>query len=83
VAANQIAIEHRGNAEARFTNETGESLTWKIAFAVPASGNGAGIFVDGNAAPKLIFEHRANRQPVICAAVTVEARQTRTAKLVV
>lgn len=83
VAANQIAVEHRGNAETRFTNQTGEPLTWKVAFAVPASGNSAGIFVDGNAAPKLVFDHRANRQPVICGAVRVEARQTRTAKLVV
>jgi hypothetical protein len=83
VAANQIAVEHRANAETRFTNQSGDPLTWKVAFPVPASGDSAGIFVDGNAAPKLIFEHRANRQPVISAAVKVDARQTRIAKLVV
>lgn len=83
VASNQIAVEHRGNAETRFTNQAGETLTWKAAFSVPPAGNSAGIFVDGVAAPKLSFEHRANRQPVICAAAPVRAGQTRVAKLVV
>lgn len=83
VAANQVAVEHRGNAETRFTNQSGGPLTWRAAFSVPPSGNGAGIFIDGTAAPKLTFEHRANRQPVICASAPVKAGQTRIAKLVV
>jgi hypothetical protein len=83
VAANQIAVEHRGNAETRFTNQAGEALTWKIAFAVPPTANSAGILIDGVAAPKLTFEHRLNHQPVICATAPVKSGQTRVAKLVV
>lgn len=83
VAANQIAVEHRGNGETRFTNQSGSMLRWKVAFPVPASGTSAGIFVDGTAAEKLGFEHRANRQPVICATVPVKPGRTRVAKLVV
>ena len=83
VAANRIAVEHHGNAETRFTNQKGNSLTWKVAFPVPPSGNSAGISIDGTAAPKLAFEHRPNRQLVICASVPVKAGQTRVAKLVV
>jgi hypothetical protein len=58
VGANQVAVEHRGNAETHFTNQAGDSLTWKVAFSVPPSGNGAGIFMDGAAAPRLALEHR-------------------------
>jgi len=83
VAANQISVEHRGNAETRFTNQAGDAIMWKAAFSVPASNAGAGIFVDGVAAPKLALEHRPNGQAVICAAVPVRAGQMRIAKLVV
>jgi len=83
VAANQISVEHRGNAETRFTNQAGDAIVWKAAFSVPASNAGAGIFVDGVAAPKLALEHRPNGQAVICAAVPVRAGQMRIAKLVV
>jgi hypothetical protein len=83
VAANQIAVEHRGNAETHFTNQAGDALTWKVAFPLPASGSSAGIVIDRTAAPKLTIEHRANRQPVICATAPVQAGQTRVAKLVV
>jgi len=82
VASNRIALEHHGNAATEFTNQAGPSLTWKVAFPAPASG-AAGIFVDGAAAPKLSFEHRANRQPVISAALPVKEGQRRMAKLVV
>lgn len=83
VGANRIAVEHRGNTETRFTNQSGNPLTWKAAFPVPPSGNSAGIFIDKTAAPTLIFEHRPNGQLVICASVPVKAGQTRLAKLVV
>ncbi len=83
VAANQIGVEHRGNSETLFTNQIGESLTWKVAFPVARSGSSAGIFIDETAAPKLTYEHRANRQPAICATVPVKAGQTRVARLVV
>lgn len=82
VGGNQIAVEHRRNTETRFTNHSGAALTWKAAFLVPPPGNSGGIFIDGVAAPKLTFEHRANRQPVIYAEVPVRAGQTRVAKLV-
>ena len=83
VAANQVTVEHRGNAQTVFSNVAGGPLSWNVTFPVPASGAGAGILIDGVAAPKLTLEHRANRQPVICATVPVNPRQTRTAKLVV
>jgi hypothetical protein len=82
VAANRIAVEHRGNAETRFTNQAGAALTWKVAFPISPSGT-SGILIDGTTAPKLTFEHRTNRQPVICAAAPVKAGQTRIARLVV
>ncbi|HTS31287.1 MAG TPA: hypothetical protein VMH81_35685 [Bryobacteraceae bacterium] len=31
VAANQISVEHRGNAETRFTNQAGDAIVWKAA----------------------------------------------------
>ncbi|MGO9257930.1 MAG: hypothetical protein ACLQU1_16695 [Bryobacteraceae bacterium] len=83
VAANRIAVEHRGNSETRFTNQAGTWLTWKVAFPIPPSGTSAGILIDGTTAPKLTFEHRTNRQPVICAAAPVKEGQTRVARLVV
>ena len=83
VAGNRIGVEHRGNAETHFTNQAGAPLTWKVAFAMPRSSAGAGIFIDGSAAPKLTFEHRANQQPVICASVPVRPGQTRAATLAV
>jgi hypothetical protein len=83
VAANRIAVEHRGNGETRFTNQSGVELTWKVAFPAPASGASAGIVMDGAAAAKLSFEHRGSPQPVICAMAPVRPGQSRVAKLVV
>ena len=83
MAGNQIAVEHRNNGETRFTNQSGPALTWKVSFPVPASQASAGIFIDGAAAAKLSFEHRANRQPVISATAPVRPGQSRVAKLVV
>ena len=83
VGGNQIAVEHRGNGETHFTNQTGEPLTWRAAFAAPSSGAGAGILIDGAAASRLTFGRHANRQPVICASVPVRAGQKRVARLMV
>jgi hypothetical protein len=35
VADNPIAVEHPGNSEARFTNQAGPPLAWKVAFSIP------------------------------------------------
>ena len=82
VGANQIAIEHRGNGETQFTNESGDSLTWTAAFAIPPSTAGAGILVDGAPASKLTID-RSAPQPLLCASVSVRPHQTRVAKLAV
>lgn len=82
VGSNRIAVEHRSTAETRFTNQAGDSLTWRATFPVPPNGRSAGIHIDGVAAPKLTMEQRPNRQSVICGAVKVRAGQTCVAKLV-
>ena len=82
VGGNQITVEHRGNRETHFTNQTGGRLTWKAAFSVPLSGQSAGILIDGAAGAKLTLQHGLNRRPVLCADATVHAGQTRMAKLV-
>jgi hypothetical protein len=81
VAGNRIGVEHRGNSETRFTNQSGTPLTWKAIFPIPPAKNSAGVFVDGVAAEKLMVEHRPNSQLVLCASVVVKAGQTRLAKL--
>jgi hypothetical protein len=83
VAAHQIAVEHRGNGETHFTNQAGESLTWKVTFPLPTPAKSAGIIVDGSSAAKLSFERRANRQSMISTSVEVRPGQTRIAKLAV
>ena len=82
VGRNEIAVEHHGVTETRFTNRAGAALTWKVAFPLPASRTGAGILIDGAAAPKLAFEHYPNHMPVISTAVPIRPGQTRAAKLV-
>ena len=81
--ANRITVEHRGPAETHFTNQAGDSVTWKIVFPVPAPNSGAGIFIDSAAASKLTFENLPNRPPALSASVLVKPGQKRVAKLMV
>lgn len=81
VAANLIAVEHRGLAETHFTNQAGEPLTWKAAFPAPATGNPR-IVIDGSEA-NLTLEPRAGRPPVAVSAVSVKAGQRRVARMIV
>ena len=80
IGGNRVAIEHRGNAETRFTNQSGEALLWRPSFPASATGASAGILIDGAAASKLNFEHRVNGQAAISAAATVRPGQTRIAR---
>jgi hypothetical protein len=81
VGSNRIAVEHRGSGETHFTNEAGDPLTWKVSFPVPASSSGAGISIDGAAAPRLALERLPNGQTILSSTVAVKAGQTRAARL--
>ena len=83
VTGNRIAVEHHGNEETRFTNQSGGPLTWRAGFPVPASRSRADIIVDGTVVSKVTFGQGPNRQPVMSAAVPVKAGQTSVAKLTV
>jgi len=76
VLSNQIAVEHRGVAETRFTNQAGPALSWKAAF--PSAG--AGILIDG-ASAHVTAEERPDGGRAFYVEVPVKAGQTRTARV--